>query len=207
MAMSSVAFIGLLSAVGVSRLIELVISRRHQRVLRALGSTQVHDPHFRWMVVLHSAILVGAGLEVVLFDRSFIPLLAVVMATIFLLAEGLRWWVIWTMGRHWNVQVMNSVHLGVVSDGPFRCVRHPNYAAVFIELIALPFIHTAWLTALLGSIGHVWILSKRVSLEEAMLLDDPVYQAEMAHKPRFLPSVCGWGRARVRACCCRSARC
>jgi methyltransferase len=47
-------------------------------------------------------------------------------------------WVIRTMGEHWNVQVMNSTSLGVVTTGPFCYVRHPNYAAVFTEMLVLP---------------------------------------------------------------------
>jgi methyltransferase len=187
MGLNTVAFLALLATVGASRLIELAISRRHQRVLRALGAPQVPDPHFHWMVVLHTAILAGAGLEVVVFHRPMIRMLAVAAGTVFMLAEGLRWWTIQTLGRHWNVHVMNSTHLGIVSSGPFRFVRHPNYAAVFIELIALPLIHTAWLTALVGSVAHLWVLSRRIFLEDVMLLADPTYRAEMAHKPRFLP--------------------
>jgi methyltransferase len=195
MALSTVWFLALLAVVGVSRLIELAISRRHQRVLRALGAAQVNDPHFHWMVVLHTAILAGAALEVIVLHRPLIRILAVAMATVFVLAEGLRWWTIATLGRHWNVRVIDSTHLGIISNGPFRFVRHPNYAAVFIELMALPLIHTAWLTAVVGSAAHLWVLSRRVELEDAMLLANPTYLAEMAHKPRFFPNAL---RARTR---------
>ena len=46
--------------------------------------------------------------------------------TVFLLANALRWWVIFTLGSHWNVRVMDSAGLGVVTSGPFRFVRHPQ---------------------------------------------------------------------------------
>jgi methyltransferase len=84
---------------------------------------------------------------------------------------------------------MQSAQLGVVTRGPFRFIRHPNYAAVFIELVALPLIHTAWLTALVGAAGHVWVLSRRLAVEEPVLLANPAYRAAMAHKPRFLPGL------------------
>jgi methyltransferase len=122
-----------------------------------------------------------------MLHRPFIPVLAIVMGTLFALANALRWWVIRTLGTHWNVQVMDSVSLGVITGGPFRLVRHPNYAAVFVELAALPLIHTAWITALVGSAGHAWVLSRRLAVEEAVLLRNADYRAAMAHKPRFVP--------------------
>ena len=95
-------------------------------------------------------------------------------------AMALRWWVIRTLGAHWNVEVMASAPLGIVTKGPFRWVRHPNYAAVFVELVALPLIHTAWLTAILAAAGNTWVLRHRLRIEERVLHADPVYRATMA---------------------------
>ena len=80
-------------------------------------------------------------------ERPFIAPLAVAALLLFALATLLRWWVIRTLGIHWNTEVVDSASLGVISAGPFRWIRHPNYLGVFVELIALPLIHTAWITA------------------------------------------------------------
>jgi methyltransferase len=189
MDLSVIAFLGLLAAVAALRIVELQISRRHQREMIARGAAKVDEPRFRWMVVLHTAVLVGSALEVVLLRRPFIPVLAACMFVIFLAANGVRWWVIRTLGNHWNVQVMDSARLGVVTSGPFRYVRHPNYAAVFAEMLALPLMHTAWITAVAGSLAHVAVLSQRLSTEERVLFANPEYQATMGNKPRFLPGV------------------
>ncbi len=189
MDLSVIAFLGLLVAVALLRIVELQISRRHQQEMIARGAAKVDEPRFRWMVVLHTAVLLGAALEVVFLHRPFIPVLAAIMFAIFLAANVVRWWVIRTLGNHWNVQVMDSTRLGVISSGPFRYVRHPNYAAVFAEMLSLPLIHTAWITALLGSLGHIAVLSQRLSTEERVLLANPEYRATMASKPRFIPGV------------------
>ena len=84
---------------------------------------------------------------------------------------------------------MDSTRLGVVTSGPFRFVRHPNYAAVFAEMLALPLIHTAWITALAGSLAHLAVLTQRLSTEERVLFANPDYRAAMAGKPRFLPGL------------------
>jgi methyltransferase len=100
-----------------------------------------------------------------------------------------RLWVVRTMGKHWNVQIMNSTSLGVVTSGPFRFVRHPNYAAVFLEVFSLPLVHTAWITALVGSIAYMVTISQRIVLEENVLFANPDYRAAMGGKPRFLPGL------------------
>lgn len=180
-------YLALLGGVGVTRLLEMRLSRRHQHDLAAAGSRLVPEPGFPFMVALHTAVLVGAGLEVVIAHRPFVPVVGIPAAAIFVGANGLRWWVIRTMAGHWNVRVVDSASLGVVTTGPFRWIRHPNYVAVFLELIALPLIHGAYLTALFGALAHVVVLARRIGLEERVLLASPAYRAAMGDKPRFLP--------------------
>jgi methyltransferase len=189
MDVSVIAFLLLLVAVAALRLAELRISRRHQQQLVSRGATKVDEPRFHWMVALHTAVLFGAALEVILLKRPFLPTLAAAMFAIFLAANAVRWWVIRTLGDHWNVQVVDSTGLGVVTSGPFRFVRHPNYAAVFAEMLALPLIHTAWITALAGSLAHTAILAQRLSTEERVLFANADYREAMAGKPRFLPGL------------------
>jgi methyltransferase len=187
--LSAQLYLFLLAAVGAGRLAELRISRKNQRRLAEQGIEKISDPHFRWMVMLHAGVLVAAGLEVVLLRRPFVPTLAAPMAVLFLLANGIRWWVIRTLAGHWNVQVMASARLGAVTAGPYRWIRHPNYLAVYIELIALPLIHTAWWTAIVAASANAWVLARRVAVEESVLLADPGYRAAMGAKPRFLPGL------------------
>ena len=189
MELSVIAYLALLLLVALLRIVELQISRRHQREMVAHGAAKVNDPRFRWMVLLHTGVLVGAAVEVVFLHRPFIPVLAAVCFVIFLAANVVRWWVIRTLGEHWNVQIMNSTGLGVITTGPFRYVRHPNYAAVFVEMLVLPLMHTAWITAIAGSLAHIVVLSQRLSTEERVLFSDAQYRAAMAGKPRFLPGL------------------
>ena len=186
---SVIAFLALLLAVAAMRLVELRISRSHQADIVARGGAKVEEPRFRWMVLLHTAVLLGAALEVVLLHRPFIPILGASMLAIFIAANIVRWWVIRALGQHWNVQVMDSTSLGVITSGPFRYVRHPNYAAVFAEMLALPLIHTAWVTAIVGTVAHAIVLTQRLSTEERVLFANPEYRAAMAGKPRFIPGL------------------
>jgi methyltransferase len=189
MALSATLFLGLVAGVALLRLAELRLSRRHQELLASRGALKISNPGFRWMVLVHAAVLLGAPAEVFFLRRPLLPRLALSMLLLFLAANAVRWWVIATLGEHWNVQVVDSTRLGVISSGPFRFVRHPNYAAVFAEMLALPLIHTAWLTALLGALAHVVVLAQRLAVEDRVLLANPQYRAAMAGKPRFLPGL------------------
>ena len=183
------AYLALLVLVGLGRLVELRISRRNQRQLEKQGVRKIAEPHFRWMVFTHAAVLACAAAEVILLHRPLIPSLAIAMAALFVFANALRWWVIRTLAGHWNVEVMASSRVGVVAAGPYRWVRHPNYVAVVIELFSLPMIHTAWITALAGTLANLEILRRRLRVEEGVLMADPVYRSAMGAKPRFLPGL------------------
>jgi methyltransferase len=182
-----VAYLWLLVLVAIGRLAELKISRRNQRKLETQGVRKIPEPHFRWMVLLHAGVIVCAGAEVMILHRPFILALAVPMAVLFVLANLLRWWVIRTLAGHWNVEVMESSRMGVVSSGPYRWVRHPNYVAVVMEIFSLPMIHTAWITAIAGTLGDLEILRRRIKVEDGFLMSNPDYRLAMGGKPRFIP--------------------
>ena len=181
------AYLALLALGGLERLVELRISRRNQLKLEKLGVRKVAEPHFRWMVFVHAGVLACAAAEVLLLHRPVIPSLAIAMAALFVFANALRWWVIRILAGHWNVEVMASSRVGVVTSGPYRWVRHPNYVAVVIELFSLPMIHTAWLTALAGTLANLEILRRRLRVEDGVLMADPSYRSTMGGKPRFVP--------------------
>jgi methyltransferase len=123
----------------------------------------------------------------------------VVAAVLVLGANALRIWSIRTLGAHWNVRVVDSAAFGVVSTGPYRFIRHPNYLAVFVELAFLPLVQGAWITAALGTALHVAVLRRRIVLEESVLFGDSAYVASMGHKPRFLRRPFGSAPSLTRA--------
>jgi len=189
MELSVIVFLALLALVGLTRLAELELSRRHRDELARRKIDRRSEPLYPWMVILHAGVLAGAAVEVIWLRRPFVAALAASAGVLFLLATGLRWWAIRTLGAHWNIQVMDSASLGVVATGPFRWVRHPNYLGVFIEILALPLIHGAWITALAGTAGNAWVLRNRLRVEESVLESHPEYRAAMSGKARFLPGI------------------
>ncbi len=91
------------------------------------------------------------------------------MLAVVLLAQGLRWWCITVLGHQWNTRVIVVPGLHLVAGGPYRWIRHPNYVAVVAEGIALPLVHTAWLTAAIFTVLNIPLLAVRIRAEEAAL--------------------------------------
>src|SRR5437870_13389748 len=100
MDLSVIVFLGLLFAVALIRLVALRISKRHQKEMAARGAAKIDEPRFRWLVLLHTAGLLGSALEVVLLRRPFTQLLAAPMFAALWAANAVRWWVICSLGKH-----------------------------------------------------------------------------------------------------------
>jgi methyltransferase len=107
--------------------------------------------------------------EVAALGRPFIPALGWPMLAIVVFAQALRWWCITTLGRQWNTRVIVVSGARRVTNGPYSLVPHPNYVAVVAEGVALPLVHTAWITALIFTVLNATLLRTRINVENAAL--------------------------------------
>ncbi|MCC7381000.1 MAG: hypothetical protein IT384_04180 [Deltaproteobacteria bacterium] len=171
------AYLVLLGAIAAERMVELALSRRNARRAFARGAIELGRGHFRVMQLLHAGLLIGAGMEVVFLHRPFTLGLAGVMGLLLLAAQTLRYWAIATLGDRWNVRVIVTPGDRVVTAGPYRLLRHPNYLAVVIEGFAIPLIHGAWLTAIVFSLFNGVLLWVRIHCEERALTAHTDYRA------------------------------
>ncbi|MEZ6188396.1 MAG: isoprenylcysteine carboxylmethyltransferase family protein [Planctomycetota bacterium] len=179
------AFAAVIGVVALLRLGELLVSARRRR--QAPHAPVAEPVVFPLMVALHAGLLVGPLAEVVLLERPFLPALAAGAGAVLLLATALRVWTLSTLGRAWNVRVLAPG--AVVTHGPYRWIRHPNYLVVILELAAIPLLHTAWISALSLSALNALVLTLRIRTEERTLAQDPAWVAAMAPKARFLPGL------------------
>jgi methyltransferase len=163
----------LVLAVGLERLVELVVSKRHTRWAMANGGVEYGRSHYPFMVIIHVGLLVGCVLEVWLAGRPFLPWLGWPMLAIVLLSQVLRWWCVTTLGQRWNTLVIIVPGLPLVKKGPYRWFKHPNYVAVVAEGIALPLVHSAWITAIAFTLANAAILAIRLNVENTALATAP----------------------------------
>ncbi len=164
-------FAGLIALVGLERLAELRLSLANTAWAKARGGREYGQGHYPPMVVLHTALLGGALLEVVVLDRPFLPLLGWTMLVLLAASQALRWWCITTLGKQWNTRVVVVPDLPLVRRGPYAVISHPNYVAVVVEGAALPLVHSAWVTALVFTVLNAMLLRVRIRTENAALAD------------------------------------
>jgi methyltransferase len=102
-------------------------------------------------------------------------------------AACLRLSVIRTLGAGWNVTAHVSPSTPVITSGPYRWLRHPNYTAVAVEFACLPVAVGAVREAVWLSAAHALVLWPRIRAEEALLDRLPGYRDAFAGVPRFVP--------------------
>ncbi|PTA68930.1 isoprenylcysteine carboxyl methyltransferase family protein [Deinococcus arcticus] len=155
----------LVGALIVQRLLELRVARANERWARERGAVEYGQAHYPLFFVLHPAWLLATLLEGRRGGRVNWPALALL-----LLAQPLRYWVIRTLGRYWNTRILIVPGGERVTGGPFRYLKHPNYAVVALELAAAPLAVGAWRTALAFTLlNAALLLGVRIPAEEEAL--------------------------------------
>jgi methyltransferase len=163
------AYLGLIVAIALVRLAELVGSARNRRRLEARGAFEEGAGHYPWMVLTHAGFLLATPLEVFQLHRPFLPALGYPMLGLVAATMALRYWAICTLGERWCTRVIVLAEAPLVGTGPYRFLRHPNYLAVALEIPALALVHTAWWSALVFGVLNVAILRHRIAVEDAAL--------------------------------------
>lgn len=154
--------------IAIERLAELRLSARHARRLEARGGIEYGREHFPAFVVLHTLFPIALIAEV-WFLGARPGVLWPMWALIFAAAQALRFAAIRALGEHWNVRVWVVPGMELVRRGPYRWLRHPNYLAVILELIAAPLLFGAWRTAVGATLVNLALLAVRIRVEERAL--------------------------------------
>jgi methyltransferase len=156
--------------VALQRLLELRLSRRHERSLRARGAVERGRGHYPLMVGLHVLWLLSTLVEGMLRGPG-LPAYWPIPLALFLLVQPLRYWAIFSLGEYWNTRVLVVPGTRLVRRGPYRYLRHPNYVVVAVEILTFPLIFGAWVTALIFSILNAVLLYVRIREENRALAE------------------------------------
>lgn len=150
--------------VACQRLGELLMTRRNSRRLLAEGGVEVGAGHYPYLVALHAGWLAAMALTIHPATPINLPLLIV-----FVVLQLLRLWVLVTLGRYWTTRIITVPGAPLVTTGPYRFLRHPNYAVVVAEIAILPLVFQAWTIAATFSILNLLLLRHRVRVEDEAL--------------------------------------
>jgi methyltransferase len=139
------------------------LAKRNEARLRAAGGVEYGAAHLPLMVLLHTAWLVG--LWALAYHRPVDPL----FFGLFVMLQMLRLWVLLTLGRRWTIRIIAVAGEPLVRRGPYRFMRHPNYAAVAGEIAVVPLALGLPLYALIFSVLNAAMMAVRIPKENAAL--------------------------------------
>ncbi len=167
---SAISFLAIIAGlILIQRLLELRLAHRNRAWALRAGAKEFGANHYPLFIVLHTGWLIGWLIEAwergPHLSRWWVPWLI-----LFGLAQLLRYWAIASLGRSWNTRILVIPGQPLIRRGPYRYLSHPNYLAVVVELVSVPMIFGAWLTALLVSLLNAALLfGVRIPAENAAL--------------------------------------
>lgn len=176
-----------ISLVVVQRVVEVLIANRNAKWIKGQGGYEAGREHYKYIVALHMLFFLSLLIEVSITKHTFI-VWSIFPLAVFILAQIGRVWALASLGRFWNTRIMILPGAKVVAKGPYRFLRHPNYAIVVTEIACLPLIFQAYWTAILFTILNAFILSIRIQVEERALEEATNYQKTFEKRKRFIPT-------------------
>jgi methyltransferase len=154
----------LLAYLTVQRLAELWWAKENEARLMASGGIEYGHAHLPLMILFHAAWM--AGLWLFAYDRPVEPF----FLALFVVLQIARFWVLVTLRRRWTIRIIVIPGEHLVARGPYRLLRHPNYAVVTGEIAVVPLALGLPTYALVFSILNAGMLAIRITAENAALL-------------------------------------
>ena len=168
--------ITILAFVTAQRLAELVYARRNEVRLRARGAVEYAPEHYWLIVALHGAWL--AGLWLTSIGRP----LSLVWLVTFIVLQALRFWVLVTLKERWTTRIIVLPDAPLIADGPYRFMRHPNYAIVTAEILVLPMVFGLYAYGIAFTLANAGILAIRIRTENRALQSASAPSTELIQK-------------------------
>jgi methyltransferase len=146
------------------RALEEIYSQHNTRRLLRSGACEAGRDFYPIVAVTHLSWIAALALIVPPQAQAYTPLLAA-----FLALQLVRYWIIATLGRYWTHRIVTLPGAPIVTRGPYRYLRHPNYVVTLAETLLLPL---AFGEVALGMIFAVmWgaVLQYKIGLEDQAL--------------------------------------
>jgi methyltransferase len=147
---------------------EARLAARHDRALRAAGAVEPRGDVYPFMQVMYPAAFISMSIEAWLRPHGADALVAI-GATVFALAKAVKYWAISTLGPRWTFRVLVPPQSTLVTGGPYRLMRHPNYLGVIGELAGFALMAHAAIAGVLSVGAFAWLIVKRIRVEERAL--------------------------------------
>jgi methyltransferase len=156
------------AVVFVPMLLEAVRSRRNEAILRARGAVEAPGDVIAWMQIAYPGCFVAIVVEAAVRQQPA-GAWAVAGVVIFLLAKALKYWAIAALGDFWTFLVLVVPGEPLVTTGPYRWLRHPNYIGVAGELIGAALMAGSPVTGVIAFVVFGGMMLARIRVEERAL--------------------------------------
>lgn len=150
------------------RQIELFVAKRNEQIVRKEGAVEYDREGYKYIVLLHAGFFISFLAEKIILNRD-LNNYSVILFAVFIITQLIRYWAIASLGKYWNTRILVVPGLNLVTNGPYKYIRHPNYIAVIIEIAVIPLIFSCYITAIVFSILNLVTLRRRISIEENAL--------------------------------------
>lgn len=163
-----IPFFAFLLFIILQRAAELALAKRNEKILKSQGAIEFDKNGYRVIVVMHVVFFISLISEKVFLDRT-LNRYWIFFISIFAVAQIVRYWAIRSLGAHWNTKVLAIPGKKLVTRGPYKYIRHPNYVAVITEIAVIPLIFSCYITATVFSLLNLILLRRRIKIEEDAL--------------------------------------
>lgn len=163
-------FLWIICFVIIQRLIEVTIAKRNEKRMLTQGGYEVGASHYPFMLTLHISFFISLLVEVWLSRSEPSPFFPILLG-FFLVVQVLRIWCLASLKGFWNTKIIVLPGAHAIKKGPYRFFRHPNYLVVAIEILLLPLMFQAYITASLFTLLNFIMMSVRIPLEEKALME------------------------------------
>lgn len=150
------------------RIVELFIAKNNERWMKARGGIERFPNHHKWFIIVHTSFFLAILIEVYVRNEVIISL-NYFLFCLFIATQIGRIWCIQSLGRFWNTKIIVLPGVSLIRKGPYKYVKHPNYIIVGLELLIVPLLFKAYITAFVFPILHLILLSIRIPSEEKAL--------------------------------------
>ncbi|ELK44177.1 MULTISPECIES: isoprenylcysteine carboxylmethyltransferase family protein [unclassified Halobacillus] len=153
----------------VQRLAELQIADRNKEWMMERGAKEWGKGHYFLFLILHTLFFLSLLGDFLLTPAPEPGPLFFTALLSFIVLQALRIWCIGTLGKRWNTRIIVLPDEEPINRGLYRYIKHPNYVIVFFELLVIPVLFQAYVTAFVFPFLHLLVLQVRIPAEERAL--------------------------------------
>ena len=155
-----------LAMVFVPMLAETWLAASNEKRQRARGGIEPPGDVYRVMSVAYPAAFLA-----MIAEGAWDPTHAWWAAglSVFVAAKALKWWAVAVLGQAWTFRVIVRPGAALVTSGPYRFLRHPNYVGVVGELVGVALMSGARIAGPLMTLMFCGLILKRIAVEDRAL--------------------------------------